>query len=157
MTGRNQAELTVQSTAKDQVLDVTAEVNRELRGLGVEEGALLVYCPHTTASVGVNESADPDVGVDISEGLAAMVPRMSFRHAEGNSPAHLRAAMLGPSLVLPVQGGELKLGTWQGVYFCEFDGPRSRRLWLFPLGSYRPTGYSGEEDEDTLDSGRRGS
>ncbi len=139
MPGR-QAEIALRTTGKEQVLDVTSEVNRWLPELGVEQGTVLVYCPHTTASVTVNESADPDVGADITEGLAAMVPRVAFRHAEGNSPAHLRAALMGPSVLLPVQQGRLKLGTWQGVYFCEFDGPRERSLWLFAVESVRALG-----------------
>jgi len=133
MTSDGYTELQVRTTGREQVLDVTSEVDRHLSQLGMSEGAVLVYCPHTTASVTVNESADPDVGTDITQGLAAMVPRITFRHMEGNSPAHLRAALMGPSVVLPVREGKLKLGSWQGVYFCEFDGPRERRLWLFAL------------------------
>ncbi len=133
MPAGQQVEIQVRSTEKEQVVDVTNEVEHHLSRLGLDNGAVMVYCPHTTASVAVNESADPDVGADISRGLAAMVPKLSFRHAEGNSPAHLRAALMGPSVVLPVKEGKLKLGTWQGVYFCEFDGPRERHLWLFAL------------------------
>lgn len=124
----------LRTTSKEQILDVTSEVNGWLSEAGMQHGAVLVYCPHTTASVTVNESADPDVSSDVSEALAAMVPDVGFRHAEGNAPAHVRASLLGPSVVLPVEDGALKLGTWQGIYFCEFDGPRSRKLWLFPLG-----------------------
>ncbi|MFO8034488.1 MAG: secondary thiamine-phosphate synthase enzyme YjbQ [Candidatus Bipolaricaulota bacterium] len=140
MSPERHVEVSLRTAGKEQVLDVSSELNRRLPEIGVEDGAVLVYCPHTTAAITVNESADPDVSADITQGLAAMVPGIRFRHAEGNSPAHLRAALLGPSLVLPVQHGKLKLGTWQGIYFCEFDGPRSRSLWLFPLGSVSAPG-----------------
>jgi secondary thiamine-phosphate synthase enzyme len=96
---------------------------------GVAEGIAHVWCPHTTAAITVNEAADPSVARDIVAGLARMVPRDGgWQHAEGNSDAHLKAAMLGASASVPVSGGRLALGTWQGVFFCEFDGPRSRRV-----------------------------
>jgi secondary thiamine-phosphate synthase enzyme len=81
----------------------------------------------------VNEVADPAVRADVGVALTKIVPDVPFRHAEGNSAAHLRAALLGPSLLLPVAAGKLALGTWQGIYFCEFDGPRERQVWAFPL------------------------
>ncbi len=140
MNGGAGEQVTVRTSAVEQLVDVTAEVNDALRGLGMTEGVVLLYCPHTTAALTVNESADPDVYDDISRGLSAMVPNMRFRHAEGNASAHLRAAMLGPSLLLPVQGGRLELGTWQGVFFCEFDGPRSRQLWVRPVSTVSGAG-----------------
>ncbi len=104
-----------------------------IRELGLADGLVLLFCPHTTAALTVNENADPDVREDFRRAFAQMIPKISFSHTEGNSPAHVRAALLGPSLLLPVEGGRLALGTWQGVYFCEFDGPRRRRVWVYAL------------------------
>lgn len=136
MSGRaGRVEISVQSTAREEVLDITPPVTAALPALGLVNGALLLFCPHTTAALTVNETADPDVRADVKAGLANLVPDLPFRHVEGNSGAHLRSALLGPSLVLPVAAGRLVLGTWQGIYFCEFDGPRQRRVWAFPLHS----------------------
>jgi secondary thiamine-phosphate synthase enzyme len=131
----SRGEISVQTRAKEEILDVTGRVEEALAELGIAEGAVLLFCPHTTAALTVNEAADPDVRADVGAALAELVPEVPFRHAEGNSAAHLRAAILGPSLVLPVARGKLVLGTWQGIYFCEFDGPRERQVWAFPLGS----------------------
>jgi secondary thiamine-phosphate synthase enzyme len=126
-------EIVIQTRAKEEVQDITAEVNEALRALGFTAGMVLLFCPHTTAALTVNEAADPDVRGDFQRALSQMVPSIPFQHGEGNSPAHIRAALLGPSLLLPVEGGRLALGTWQGVYFCEFDGPRRRRVWVYGL------------------------
>ncbi len=133
MAGRRH-ELKVHTRAKTQVVDITALVQEAVRTLGLEQGAVLLFCPHTTAALTVNEAADPDVRSDVNEALSALVPRLNFRHSEGNSPAHFLSSLLGPSLVLPVEEGQLVLGTWQGVYFCEFDGPRTRSVWAYALG-----------------------
>ena len=125
--------ISVTTRAENEILDITGEVEGAIGELGIESGFVVLFCPHTTAALTVNEAADPSVRDDVNRALAAMVPRISFRHAEGNSPSHLRASLLGPSLLLPVSGGRLQLGTWQGVYFCEFDGPRSRSVWVYPL------------------------
>lgn len=129
----NRAVLSVSTRAHEEIIDVTPKVNQAIRELGLEDGFVVLFCPHTTAALTVNEAADPDVREDVSRALSAQVPKIAFRHAEGNSPAHVRAALMGPSLVLPVEGGKLSLGTWQGVYFCEFDGPRTRSVWVYPL------------------------
>lgn len=126
-------ELPIHTRAKQEILDITDLVGEAISVLGLTEGAVLLFCPHTTAALTVNEAADPDVRADVGAALARLVPEIPFRHAEGNSPAHVRSALLGPSLVLPVAAGKLALGTWQGIYFCEFDGPRERRIWAFPL------------------------
>ncbi|MCX7750750.1 MAG: secondary thiamine-phosphate synthase enzyme YjbQ [Candidatus Bipolaricaulota bacterium] len=141
---REQAEIVLRTEAREEVLDITGKVEEALGDLGLTEGAVLLFCPHTTAALTVNETADPDVRSDVGRALAALVPDVPFRHREGNSPAHVRAALLGPSLLLPVSGGRLALGRWQGVYFLEFDGPRERRVWLVPLGgsACRPAGPS---------------
>lgn len=127
----NKKEIVVQTRAKEEVRDITAEVNAAVQDLALSQGVVLLFCPHTTAALTVNEAADPEVREDFRRAFSRMVPNIPFEHAEGNSPAHVRAALLGPSLLLPVEEGRLALGTWQGVYFCEFDGPRSRRVWLY--------------------------
>ena len=115
--------------------DVTSQVKQALRGSDVHDGVCHVYVPHTTAAVTINEHADPDVVRDIIEGLERIVPEgAGYRHAEGNSPAHIKAALLGESVTVPVENGELTLGTWQGIFFCEFDGPRSRKLYVKVTG-----------------------
>lgn len=126
-------EIAIHTRAKEEVLEITTEVNSAIGELGVSQGLVVLFCPHTTAALTVNEAADPAVAEDFQRAFAEMVPNIAFRHTEGNSPAHVRAAVLGPSLVLPVEEGRLALGTWQGVYFCEFDGPRRRKVWVYGL------------------------
>jgi len=130
----DRATIQVRTQAKEEIVDITRRVQEAVNSLGIEQGAVLLFCPHTTAALTVNEAADPDVREDVSRALSALVPQIPFQHGEGNSPAHVRSALMGPSLVLPVEGGRLALGTWQGVYFCEFDGPRTRSVWAYPLG-----------------------
>ena len=121
--------LEVRTTQHVTVVDITGEVRREVRAAGLTDGAVLVYVPHTTAGVTINENADPTVRADLQMALARLVPdELPFRHAEGNSDAHVKASLMGSSVTIPVQHGELLLGTWQGVYFAEFDGPRRRRV-----------------------------
>ena len=131
----DRATIQVRTRAHEEILDITSRVQEAVRTLGVENGAVLLFCPHTTAALTVNEAADPDVREDVNRALAALVPKIPFQHGEGNSPAHFRSALMGPSLVLPVEGGRLALGTWQGIYFCEFDGPRTRSVWVYPLAA----------------------
>ncbi|MGY4706352.1 secondary thiamine-phosphate synthase enzyme YjbQ [Candidatus Bipolaricaulota sp. J31] len=126
-------EIPLTTRSRDEILDITGKVEDAIQELGLEEGFVVLFCPHTTAALTVNESADPDVRHDVGAAMAALVPGISFRHTEGNSPAHFRSALLGPTLMLPVEGGRLTLGTWQGVYFCEFDGPRRRRIRVYAL------------------------
>ncbi len=114
-----------------QMLDVTRTIDRFLTESGARSGILLVGSPHTTAGVTINENADPDVQRDILQHLERMVPENAgFRHAEGNSDAHIKTLLTGTSVQLPVVRGKTQLGTWQSVFFCEFDGPRHRRLQL---------------------------
>lgn len=123
--------LEITTKAREELLDVTAAVQECVRKSGVTEGVCLVFVPHTTAAVTVNENADPDVPRDILTALARLVPRSGgYAHREGNADAHVKASLVGHSLSLPVAGGRLALGTWQGVFFCEFDGPRRRRLMV---------------------------
>jgi secondary thiamine-phosphate synthase enzyme len=121
--------LTVQTDRRESLVDITRQVTEAIAATGVAEGVAYVYCPHTTGAITIQESADPDVAVDISNTLARLVPRdAGYRHAEGNSDAHVKAALVGSSDVIPVEGGRPRLGTWQGIFFCEFDGPRSRKV-----------------------------
>lgn len=112
-----------------EIQDITSQVRQAVEETKVREGIAVVYVPHTTAGVGINENADPDVKTDVLMGLERAYPEdQPFRHAEGNSTAHLKSLTVGSSATLIVHGGELVLGTWGGVYFCEFDGPRSRKF-----------------------------
>lgn len=136
-------ELVIESGRRNEMIDITAQINRALpRSLRC--GICLVHCPHTTAGLTVNENADPDVKHDLLAKLDALIPHHEnyYLHGEGNSAAHLKTTFTGVSLTLPVVNGRLHLGVWQGVYFCEFDGPRTRRVELFFLEA-RPESFSG--------------
>jgi secondary thiamine-phosphate synthase enzyme len=128
----------IRTRAKEEFVDLTAEVGRVVAASGVASGVCVVTVPHTTAGVTVNENADPDVRADLLMTLRRIVPdTLPYAHAEGNSPAHIRAALVGSSATLIVEGGRLQLGTWQGVFFCEFDGPRPRKVWVQIVGKLR--------------------
>jgi len=117
--------------AREEFLDITRDVRSAVRNSGIENGIALVFVPHTTAGVTINENSDPDVKEDILMGLKKMVPdSLAWRHAEGNSPAHVKAGLVGSSIQIIVEDGDLRLGTWQGIYFCEFDGPRDRNVFV---------------------------
>jgi secondary thiamine-phosphate synthase enzyme len=121
--------LDLRTSRREEFVDITGRVAEAVAASGMASGAALVFCPHTTAAVTINENADPDVLTDLARGLADVAPRVSgWRHAEGNSDAHLKSSLVGASLTVPIEGGRLMLGTWQGIYFCEFDGPRSRHF-----------------------------
>ena len=121
----------VKTTSRIEMVDVTGEIQKILALEDLNEGICLVYCPHTTAGVIVNEHADPTVAEDIASSLSEHFPhRRAWRHLEGNADAHVKAAMTGSSVSIPITGGRLALGTWQGIFFCEFDGPRNRELYL---------------------------
>lgn len=118
-------------TERQNFYNITGKVMEALTKSGVKEGAVLVFCPHTTAGITINENADPDVVKDMLLGLDKAYPdRAEFRHMEGNSHAHLKASAVGSSQYIIVENGRLVLGTWQGIYFCEFDGPRSRKFYV---------------------------
>ncbi|HMK45442.1 MAG TPA: secondary thiamine-phosphate synthase enzyme YjbQ [Methanocella sp.] len=122
-------EISVATGSRAQFVDVTRQVYAELAKRGVKNGMCYVYVPHTTAGITINENADPDVVADILSTLERLVPADgSYRHSEGNSDAHMKAAMMGFSQMIPIIDGKLALGTWQGIYFCEFDGPRRRKM-----------------------------
>ena len=122
-------ECSVHTTGRAALIDLTDLLQQAVTGTGVEEGILVVYNPHTTAALTINEGADPDVRHDLLGALQRIVPAdYPYRHAEGNSDAHIKAALLGSSAQIIVEGGRLVLGTWQRVFLCEFDGPRRRTL-----------------------------
>lgn len=119
------------STSREDFYNITAQVREAVTKSGVTDGFVIVYCPHTTAGITINENADPDVVRDLLLGLGKAFPdRAEFRHAEGNSAAHLKASAMGSSATTIIDGGKLVLGTWQGVYFCEFDAPRNRKFYV---------------------------
>ena len=122
------SEITVE-TGRTSMHDITSKVREAIRGSGVRNGICVVFSMHTTAGVTINENADPDVKTDMLYGLDKAFPvRPEYRHAEGNSHAHLRTSCVGPSVTVIVEDGEPVLGTWQGIYLCEFDGPRTRKV-----------------------------
>ena len=125
------AEVQIKSNNVCEIIDITAQVAAGVPK-SMKNGACIIYSPHTTAGVTVNENYDPDVKHDILARLEAMAPRTDheYRHAEGNSAAHIKTSLVGVSQTVPVRNGKLALGQWQGIYFCEFDGPRARRVRL---------------------------
>jgi secondary thiamine-phosphate synthase enzyme len=126
----------VHSERREQMVDITDEVGRVVAANAVAHGVVHVFCTHTTAGVTINENADADVAHDLLAGLARMAPRDGgWRHREGNSDAHLKSTLVGAGVVVPVSDGRLRLGRWQGIYLCEFDGPRSRRVVVTVIGA----------------------
>ena len=118
-----------------EMIDITREVVRLILEEGISEGLAIVYTPHTTAAITINENADPDVSRDMIMAINKLIPMQdNYRHLEGNSAAHIKSSLFGASETLIITGGELLLGTWQGIYFCEFDGPRTRRIWMKAIG-----------------------
>ncbi len=125
----------IRTKSRQEFVDLTAEVGRLVAASGVKDGICVVAVPHTTAGVTVNENADPDVRADMDMTLRRIVPdSLPYAHGEGNSPAHVKASLVGSSTTLVVEGGKLRLGTWQGIFFCEFDGPRTRQAWVQIVG-----------------------
>ena len=119
------------ATERNNWIEVTGRVREFLRESGAQNGLCVDYCPHTTAGITINENADPDVVRDLIFALEKTYPdRAEFRHSEGNSAAHLKASVIGNSATVIIRDGRLLLGTWQGIYFCEFDGPRTRRFYI---------------------------
>jgi len=121
----------IKTRDRSEMIDITSKVEEELQGSGLRDGVCFLYVPHTTAGITINESADPSVVVDIQTTLNKLVPwEGTYRHREGNSAAHIKSSLVGNSAMVLVESGHLKLGTWQGIFFCEFDGPRSRKLHI---------------------------
>jgi secondary thiamine-phosphate synthase enzyme len=127
--------LEIRTEGRDQFIDITNKVEAAVARLGLQEGAVIVYVPHTTAGILINEHADPTVAHDIQADLDRLIPwdQPYYRHREGNSPSHARASLVGSSEMILVESGKLQLGTWQGIFFCEFDGPRNRRVFVKAL------------------------
>ena len=122
-------QLTVKTSSQTEMLDITASIQDAVRKSGLEEGLCFVFVPHTTAAVTINESADPSVKSDMLKVINQVIPwEAGYRHMEGNSPAHIKSTLVGASELIAVEKGRLVLGTWQGVFFCEFDGPRTRNV-----------------------------
>jgi secondary thiamine-phosphate synthase enzyme len=129
------SEFSVKTSSQTGWINITSEVQKAVSASGVREGICVVFVPHTTAAVTINENADPDVPRDVDFALNMISPdRREFRHGEGNSAAHTKTSLVGPSLTLIVTGGRLLLGTWQGVWFNEYDGPRTRKVNVRVIG-----------------------
>jgi secondary thiamine-phosphate synthase enzyme len=129
---------TIQTHQRDEMYEITSSLQAYLEEQRVKDGVMYVYCPHTTAGITINENADPDVVKDMLMRLDEVYPweHPKYRHAEGNSASHLKASTVGSSQVILIQNGELLLGTWQGIYFCEFDGPRTRKYHVKILSNH---------------------
>ncbi|KKI89946.1 hypothetical protein WQ54_22665 [Bacillus sp. SA1-12] len=126
---------TLRTNKRDEMIEVTEEVQTYVNELGIQEGAVLIYCPHTTAGITINENADPDVKGDMIRRFDEIYPWNVVKdmHAEGNTAAHMKASTVGASQTVIITNGRLLLGTWQGIYFCEFDGPRQRTFYIKSL------------------------
>lgn len=119
--------LDIRTNKRNELVDITHGIRRLVRESGVKEGICVIFCPHTTAGLTINENADPSVRIDISEHLSLLVPEnKNYKHLEGNADSHIKSVIVGQSLSLIIENGDIVLGTWQGVFFCEFDGPRNR-------------------------------
>jgi len=123
--------ITIRTRARQELVDITGEIEEAIRKTGFKNGLVNIFTPHTTAAVIVNENYDPSVARDILHTLEKIVPSSGkYTHLEGNAHAHIKSSIIGSSRLIPVQDGKLQLGTWQGVFFCEFDGPRTRQVWI---------------------------
>ena len=126
--------VTLRTYKRCEFVDITGRVQEVINQAKLRDGAAMVFVPHTTAGVTINENADASVVADLLETLKQLIPHQgNYRHSEGNSDSHCKASIMGCSVVVPVKNGELALGTWQGIYFCEFDGPRSRKFQVTAL------------------------
>ena len=123
--------VSIHTRRRTEFVNITADVQRSVSATGLQQGVVTVFVPHTTAGVTINENADPDVTADLDTMLDRLVPWTgAYRHEEGNSAAHLKASLMGSSVRVILEDGRLQLGTWQAIYFCEFDGPRERTVWI---------------------------
>ncbi len=122
--------ITVSTSSRIELKDITSDVKKVIEGSSTDDGVCTLYVPHTTAGITINESADPDVAVDIEEKLSELVPEGGYRHREGNADSHIKSSLVGNSTRVFIEGGRIQLGTWQGIFFAEFDGPRTRNVWL---------------------------
>jgi secondary thiamine-phosphate synthase enzyme len=123
--------INIKTSRRVELVDITDEVQNIVAKSKVRDGVCFIFCPHTTAGLTINENADPSVGRDIINSLNKLVPENAgYSHTEGNADSHIKSTLFGSSLTLFIEGGQLALGTWQGIYFCEGDGPRSREVWV---------------------------
>jgi secondary thiamine-phosphate synthase enzyme len=123
--------INVKTNSRVELVDITDRIQAIISKEKVEEGICFLFCPHTTAGLTINENADPSVKKDITNTLNKLVPaNAGYSHSEGNADSHVKSSLLGASLTIFIEGGQLALGTWQGIYFCESDGPRSREVWV---------------------------
>ena len=121
--------ISVKTRERTELIDITPDVNQLVQKTGIDQGLCMIYVPHTTAAVTINESADPSVKSDILMTLNQIIPwEANYRHLEGNSPAHIKSTLVGSSELIAIENRRLILGTWQGIFFCEFDGPRTRKV-----------------------------
>jgi secondary thiamine-phosphate synthase enzyme len=125
-------QIEVRTSQHAQMIEITSEIQQLVGDEDLDSGSVMVFVPHTTAGITINENADPDVVHDMLAQLEVMVPwkQEFYRHGEGNSASHVKASMMGSSVTVIVENGKLQLGTWQGIWFCEFDGPRNRKVWV---------------------------
>ena len=128
-------EHTLRTNKQDEMINITSIIQEDVRNSNIKDGLAVIFVPHTTAGVTVNENADPDVVIDLLSTLRKVFPKdAGYRHLEGNSHAHIKASVMGSSCTVIIENGKLKLGIWQGVYFCEFDGPRTRKFYVKVMG-----------------------
>jgi secondary thiamine-phosphate synthase enzyme len=128
--------LFIKTQTRESILDITSMIQEYLNKVALQDGICMVYNPHTTAAVTINENADPTVKSDMLSALSELIPRnKNYRHSEGNSDSHIKSALVGTSVMIPVEKNRLQLGSWQGIMFCEFDGPRNREIWIKFIGS----------------------
>jgi secondary thiamine-phosphate synthase enzyme len=122
----------ISTQSRNQLLDITARVQKKVAAHHITDGLAIVYCPHTTAAITINENADPDVQHDLLQKLSTLIPHHEpyYQHSEGNSDSHVKTSLVGNSATVLIENGKLLLGRWQGIYFCEFDGPRTRQFHL---------------------------
>lgn len=131
-------EISVQTHSRVEMIDITTSVQKTIRDEGIQSGICFIYTPHTTAAITINENADPDVPRDILAALDKAVPlSANYRHAEGNSAAHVKSSLMGASEMVIIENGRLVLGTWQSIFFCEFDGPRTRKVFITMIAKSR--------------------
>lgn len=123
----------VKTQSREECLDITTQTEKAVRDLRIEAGTCTLYVPHTTAAIAIQETADPAVKEDILDAVRRLIPHsLEYKHLEGNAHAHIQASLIGNSVIVPVENGKLRLGTWQGVIFFELDGPRERNVWIIP-------------------------
>ena len=124
-------EIEVTSKSRTELIDITGKAENIIEESGINSGSAIIFVPHTTAAITINENYDPDVGADINAALSSLIPHHnSYSHTEGNSDAHIKAAITGSSRTVFFEKGKIRFGSWQGIFFCEFDGPRKRRVWV---------------------------